>query len=83
MKWEYKATRLLDKFDRATGDGIRLTKALNEFGQDGWELMSVDLEQDCFIFKRSKIDQYMKSQEQEPQMSDKLIQAIKDSAGID
>jgi len=52
MKWEYKATRLLDKFDRATGDGIRLAEVLNEFGQDEWELMSVDLEQDCFIFKR-------------------------------
>jgi len=49
MKWEYEAIRLIN--DRLA-HGINLTKLLNEFGQDRWELVSADLEQDCFIFKR-------------------------------
>jgi len=52
MKWEYKAIRLIN--DKLV-HGIDLTRLLNEFGQDGWELMFADLEQDCFIFKRPAI----------------------------
>lgn len=51
MKWEYKAIRLTGSFN----DGANLTEALNAFGKESWELISSDLGQSCFVFKRPEL----------------------------
>lgn len=57
MKWEYKAVRILINFpdSRSSSDNVRLSEALDEYGEKRWELVNFHLEQDCFIFKRIKL----------------------------
>lgn len=46
MKWEYKAPKIIAETH------ISLYKLLNDFGEDGWELVHCDLNVNVFIFKR-------------------------------
>lgn len=56
MKWEYKVARQPIKKSEDSSNSSIIQEFLNQFGQQGWELVQVDGRK--FIFKRQVASTY-------------------------